>query len=470
MSYLINLSFETGYVPKFCKLAKVVPIFKAGDRKEISNYRPISLLPLLSKIFEKVVHHQLYNYLQSFNLLSSVQFGFRKNLSTSNAINSMLQYVYEELDKNQIVLSLFLDFRKAFDSVNHKILLKKLNKYGVRGIALKWFESYLTERRQYVSLNGKSSETQTISCGVPQGSILGPLLFLIFINDFPKCSSFFKFTLFADDSKLSCNFNNASTENVKNRIEEELVRVDSWLTANKILLNADKSNFLIFSYRKKFDLPSIAIGSNEIANSDTSKFLGLYVDKNLNFKNHIDHIVKKLSKSVGILYKLNHMLPENILIAIYNSLILPYLNYAIVTWHNAPKCSLDRVRIIQKKAIRAIFNLPYNSHTSVWFKEKRILKVDDLNKLSLNTEIYNHINNPSIHPIASRFVINSDLHHYNTRNNNDFVIPHYVKSSSQSCYLYQASVLWNNTPREIRESCSIFAFKRKLKNMYVDLY
>ena len=229
LTHLINKSISTGYFPKMLKTARVVPIYKSGESKDVNNYRPISILPIFSKIFEKIVFNQLSNYLNHFKLLSNSQFGFRKSLSTSHAIVDTLQYVYDNLDEGNTVISFFLDFSKAFDCVNHDILLDKMSIYGVRGIASSWFRSYLSDRQQYVSLNGASSELCSIDRGVPQGSILGPLLFLIFINDFPNCSDFFKFTLFADDSTLTCKFNNASNDDISDILTAELININNWI-------------------------------------------------------------------------------------------------------------------------------------------------------------------------------------------------------------------------------------------------
>ena len=467
---IVNLSLETGYFPKFCKTARVVPLFKSGDNNNVQNYRGISILPIFSKIIEKVVHHQLYGYMQSNNLLTNSQFGFRKKLSTSDAITDMTQYVYDSLDQGYTVISFFLDFSKAFDTVNHHILLQKLQVYGIRGIAYNWFRSYLNNRIQSVSVNGVISRQRLIEYGIPQGATLGPLLFLIFINDFPNCSEFFKFTLFADDSTLTCRFDHNNLISIKNELENRLLPIYNWLISNRLKVNSQKSNFIIFSYRKNLNLSPIKFGDNLLTQVDSTKFLGIYIDEHLNFKLHTEYILKKLSKSVGILFKLNSFLPFHILLTLYNTLVLPYFNYGILSYHNAPHYALDRLKICQKRAIRAICRLDYNAHTNDHFKQHNILKLDDIYKLNLCSTVFSQLQNPSNFSVSDRLVRNSDIHNYNTRSRDDFIVPYYSRSSSQSCFLYQASTEWNLIPQTVKDSHSTHGFRKKLKKYILDLY
>ena len=467
---IFNKSFETGWFPEFCKIARVIPLYKSGENSNVNNFRPISILPIFSKIFEKIVYQQLYGFLMKNKFFAQEQFGFRRNLSTSDAIVDMTQFVYDSLDRGGIVVSFFLDFSKAFDCVNHNILLRKLEAFGVRGLANNWFRSYLSGRSQYVGVNKSVSSRKLIEYGVPQGSTLGPLLFLIFINDFPTCSNFFKFTLFADDSTLSCSFDHSNTRLMKIELERQLLPVFQWLSHNRIKLNSDKSNYIIFSYRKKIVIDSLEFGDSLLRQVHSTKFLGLFIDEHLSFRYHVDHVVNKISKSIGLLFKLNYYLPRNILLTLYNTLVLPYLNYGIIIWHQACNSVLNRVIVYQKKAIRAICQLEYNAHTSVHFKSLNILKLHDIYRVSLCSSRFKQLKNPSLYGLSSRFVRNDDLHSYPTRNRTSYSIPLYHRSASQSCYLYQASVEFNNLPSSLRECSSLFTFRKNLKKSFIDLY
>ena len=467
---LINRSLAEGIFPNFCKIARVVPVFKSGSSSSLGNYRPISILPIFSKIFEKIVHKQLSDYLFFNNILNPNQYGFRKNRSTADAIVDMTQYIYDNLDQGETVISFFLDFSKAFDTVDHDILLYKLHLYGIRDIALNWFHSYLSGRLQYVSLDDFNSQVHLIDRGVPQGSILGPLLFLIFINDFPSCSNFFKFTLFADDSTLSCKFNNTSADSMCLQLEAELCIINDWLNSNRLKLNSDKSHFICFSYRKNVTMRSIKMGDNFINEVNNTKFLGLILDKNLNFREHISHISNKCSKSIGILFRLNSYLPTKILKALYSSMILPYLNYSIEAWFGAARTDSNKIFVLQKKSIRAIFRLPFNAHTNESFKINNILKINELYKLNLCSLVYKYTQ-PSIDlPSAIRFQPVASRHTHNTRHNHNLVTPRYNLTKSQSSFVFNSIRAWNSLPDEVLTCNSLPSFKSRLKHHYCNLY
>ena len=240
ITHVMNLSIINVVVPHELKVAKVVPIYKSGDRRLINNYRPVSVLPCFSKILEKLMYNRISNFIHKHSLLNEYQFGCRQKRSTNQALIVLLDKIAAALDKGDIVLGVFLDFSKAFDTVDHQILLNKMYKYGIRGIAFKWMESYLSNRRQFVLFKYVQSEYATVTCGVSQGSMMGPLLFLLYVNDIANVSTSLLPILFADDTNVFLTGNNI--DQIIEIMNGELNNVFLWLNSNKLSLNVKKRN------------------------------------------------------------------------------------------------------------------------------------------------------------------------------------------------------------------------------------
>ena len=273
LALIINQSLNTGQVPSILKIAKVKPVYKKNDNTICDNYRPISLLPIVSKIFERVVHKQLSLYLSENKLLFKSQHGFRQNHSTETATLELVDKVMKHLDNNETPISIFIDLSKAFDTLNHDILLHKLSFYGIRGTALNWFSSYLSNRYQFVEyLNCKSTKLP-ITTGVLQGSILGPLLFNIYMNDISQASSVFDFLLYADDTTLTCSFEKLQVQGrneniISAALNDELDKILVWLTVNKLSLNPSKTKYIIFHLPQK---PASVIPSPKLNICESNK-------------------------------------------------------------------------------------------------------------------------------------------------------------------------------------------------------
>ena len=283
--HIFNLSLISGLVPDSMKIAKVIPLFKKGDKEDTNNYRPISLLSTISKILEKLIYNRIVKFFQLHKIFSNLQFGFRKKHSTIHALLTFIEKVTHSLDNFSHTVGIFLDFSKAFDTIDHDILLYKLSHYGVRGKALEWFRSYLSNRKQYVNLNDYKSHMQYIKDGVPQGSLLGPLLFLVYINDFHRSSDVLSFILFADDSNLF--YSHPDPYILANTLNIELNKVTQWIKANKLSLNMQKTKYMLFSNSIE-QLPiNIIFDDTPLEEVTDIKFLGIIVDNKLSWKLHI---------------------------------------------------------------------------------------------------------------------------------------------------------------------------------------
>ena len=311
-------------------MAKIIPIHKGDSVLTVSNYRPISLLPIFSKIMERLVYNQFIEYIENNNILSDLQFGFQKNKSTEHAISSIFTNITNALTKKQSSYCIFLDFAKAFDTVNHEILIQKLKYYGVQGNTLKLFESYLSNRTQVVEVNGMLSEKGLIKHGVPQGSILGPLLFLLYINDISNSSDILNFFLFADDTTVfySADPSDEKTEEILNT---ELEKVSCWLAANKLSLNVKKSNFLHFHYGKKQKKEvNIKINNTKVEEKESTKYLGTFIDNKLTWKIQIQHIKTKLARGIGMISKIRYYVDEACLLKMFYSFVHSHMNYNVL--------------------------------------------------------------------------------------------------------------------------------------------
>ena len=424
LANIINSSFRNGLCPDQLKIAKICPIFKDGRSDLFTNYRPISVLPSFSKIFEKIVYLRLECYLKLNNVLNENQFGFRSNHSSYMALLDLYDRVSKAVDKNEFVIGIFIDLSKAFDTIDHSILLKKLEHYGIRGLALDWFQSYLRNRKQFVHYNGFSSSISGVTCGVPQGSILGPLLFIIYVNDIMNSCKLLHFILFADDTNLI--YSNSNFDMLINNVNQELCNLTNWFQSNRLSLNVKKTHYILFG-SKHVPLNvnnNIYLNNNVIEKVSCTKFLGITVDEHLNWHNHISNLTSQLSRSIGILNRVRYILPRQTLLTLYFTLVHPRLLYGIIAWGNVSPTALNNVICLQKKAIRTITWSPYLSHSSPIFKRLGVLKLLDQFKLQIALFMFKLLHN--LLPVCCLYFQSSlrSKTEINTRTNSQMFIFH----------------------------------------------
>ena len=327
----------------------------------------------------------------------------------------------QQLEKKETPLCIFIDLSKAFDTLDHSILLSKLQHYGLNSLALKWFSSYLSDRQQFVEIDGIKSEINNINTGVPQGSTLGPLLFVIYMNDINKVSNIFKAILYADDTSLNSTlslFSNPQNNRLSENINLELDKISAWMRANKLSLNISKTKYMVFRYSQR-SLNTIPKLNLKIENTIIEKvsnfnFLGLTINENMSWKNHISNVGRKISKTIGIMRKVKKFVNSNILLKIYNALILSRLHYGILCWG----FDCQNLFKLQKKAIRVICNAKYNSHTDPLFKKKNVLKITDIFQVQCLKFYFNYENSKAPFYFLNEFTFTrgEQTHNHNTRN------------------------------------------------------
>ena len=464
---IYNQSLESGIFPSKLKVARVIPIYKKGAKSDMNNYRPISLINIFSKLFEKLVKKYLTKYMIENNVLNPRQYGFQRGKSTQDALIQFSKMLYSEIEKSNTVLSIFIDFSKAFDTVPHEILLKKLEFYGIRGSINKWFASYLSNRSQKTYISGSLSSMDKIKLGVPQGSVLGPILFLLFINDLPNISTLFHTILFADDATLSLVGLNPST--LISLANTELSKFYFWCLANRLSVNIIKTNFMLFGNSRRPNLlPPLLMKSlytYETINEVTeTKFLGIFYDNKLSFKPQINNLTQRLSRTCALLYRIKDLVPTFVLKNIYHAHVGSLLNYCNIIWANIPETTLNPLKLILKRVIRNIARSEFLAHTKPLFKRLKILDLDNLRKLSLGQYFYRSRNVNEM-PLLRN-------HNYLTRHRHILRLPQHRLTRTQQSFVVQAPLIWNeiitNYPPHIKDATTLRAFKRRLKNYLLD--
>jgi len=493
LSHIFSRSFSLGIFPDKLKISRIVPVFKGGSADLCDNYRPIALLSQISKILEKSVANTLSHHLYYNKLIHQNQYGFQHKVSTEHNLTCVINYISSALNDGEFCLGIFLDLKKAFDVCSHEILFKKLENLGIRGTALNWFKSYLSNRSQQVDIEGYTSHSRSIEVSILQGSILGPILFLCYINDLPYCT-LLKTFLFADDTQ--CLLRGKNLNQLIDTANFELNKISEWFRANKLAVNTKKTKYIIFHTKgKRVDMD----GKNLIFNDNdlnlpqlpdkvtvleriynnhpsrdlrTYKLLGILLDENISLSFHINSLIGKLSRSIYVLNKTKNFLPKNILRTLYFSTFHSHLTYCPTIIGCSSNSLQDKIFKLQKKAVRIITNSQYRAHTDPIFKSLKILpfpKLVEFSKLTLMHSIHYKLSPPSLHNLFETNLSRNIP--YQLRNEQEYFIPRVNFSTLKNFHFNSFPSLWNSYgPNKFQRNPTTFkiALKSELLGLNVD--
>lgn len=398
-------------------------------------------------------------------VLQERQSGFRKDHSCQTALIQIVDEWIAAIDQGNIVSTVFLDLTKAFDLVNHEILITKLERYKFSHNTLLWFTSYLSNRTQQVSVSGKLSQPLEIKSGVPQGSVLGPLLFLLYINDLPLCVNFCSTDMFADDTTLSTN--SSSPETLADNLNRDLENVASWCKDNAMSISVEKTKSMVISTKQKLkshkiQIPDIIVNDSKIQHTSNEKLLGVQIDHTLSWDHHIDSILKKCNSLLYLLCRIKKYLNLQNRVLYFNAYILPHLDFCSAVWGSSNQESLNKLLLFQKRAARIILDLPYDTPSDDLFRQLKWMKIHERIIYQKAIQMYKCMNNMCPDYLTSSFKLTNSVHNLNLRSteNNMLYIPKPRTELYRKSFAYSGSKIWNSLPNNVKKSKTLNEFKQ----------
>lgn len=445
---------------------KIVPMANGPNASTLDKYRPIAVLPTFNIIFERILHGQISLYLDTNNLLSEFQYGFRNGCGTEEAAVNVINFICKGLDDgHKGVAGIFYDFSKAFDLVDHMVLLEKLEFYGIHGNELALIKDYFENRKQFVCINGNKSSVKTVKHGVPQGSVLGPLLFKIYLNDIVNLKLFGKMFLYADDICLLYPYDYETV--VKAHMEWDAAIISDFSRMNRLFLNANKTQVIRFKphydHNNNF---AIHVDGREVMEVNSIKYLGVILHSSLSWSEHITMLKVRSSRALGILYKYKNKFSKEVKLLIYQALIHSNFNYMSLLYCSKKSGELESLHRIQKKALKVVDNLPITYPTISLYRDKfpTILPLYGIYKMQLILYVFKCLHGIGHHTL--QFTRNQTS--FNTRNADNLRVVRCRLECTKQRLEYIGSCEFNNLPTALKNEHRISAFKNLLKKYILD--
>lgn len=465
MKEIINESLYIGIVPDIWKLSTITPIPKIKNTIKASDFRPINSMPVDEKIIEKIVKKQLIEYIDKNDIIYEKQSAFRKNHSCETTINYVLKEFIDATDDADIVIAVFIDLKRAFETVDRQIMLKKLIKYGIYSNELKWFESFLSNRKQKTKYLNEISYENDIPIGLPQGTALSVILFNLYINDITSKTKYSKIVLFADDTLIMVR--DKKLKDAITKVNFDLMEIYKWLNFNKLSLNVNKTKWMLVNRSKKEQINSIdvSIGDYKIDRVNSIKYLGIILDEKLNFDEQVNELVKNVACKVNFLKRISNKCTYDIRKLIFNSIISPHFEYCSTIYM---KCNNEQIKQIQKihsRAMRTVLKCDYLTSRKVMLNTLNWLSFHQRVKLNSLISVYYKMKNEMIPQyLIKKLSYNLDIHDKNLRNRDKLRLPKVKNEKSKHNLFNEGIKLFNDLPDDIRNTCNFNEFKRKCSN------
>ena len=455
LTFIYNMSLASATFPDDWKSATVIPLHKGGPTDVVGNYRPISLLPLPGKLLEKVVHLTISRHLEDNNLLTENQGGFRKNRSTTSTIVALTDNILKAMNDSKITVATFIDLRKAFDTINHTVLLRKIEHSGIGGTLLEWCKSYLSHRTQSTFANGVKSDSLMVTCGVPQGSVLGPLFFLLYVNDMTEYVKDANINLYADDTVIYVQGKKACDCSL--RIQTALNKFSQWCDMNALHINASKTKTMVFGTSKKLKkLGNVTtkIGAVMIRQVPSYKYLGVTLDSTLSFKLHLSNVIRTVSHKLYVLSKIRKYLTERASVLIYKTMVLPYLDYADIIYNKACLQDLEKLQRLQNRALKICLKVIKFAETETIHRRTKVPLLSNRRKEHLLNFMYKRKDLGLYLQTPARETRSADAP--------KFVLPTPYLQCYKGSIEFAGAKAWNDMPTSLRLTPNYLSFRNKI--------